>query len=52
METRDLILDKACFKDWADLYRNIWSQPETAQYMLWIVTDSEEEARARMERTM
>ena len=52
METRDLILDKACFKDWADLYRNIWSQPETAQYMLWIVTDSEEEARARMERTI
>ena len=52
METRDLILDKACFKDWADLYRNVWSRPETARYMLWIVTDSEEAARARMERTI
>ncbi|NBI11102.1 GTPase HflX [Colidextribacter sp. OB.20] len=52
METRDLILDKARFEDWKDLYRNVWSRPETARYMLWTVTDSEEEARARMERTI
>ena len=44
METRDLILDKARFEDWEDLYRNVWSRPETARYMLWIVTDSEEAA--------
>ena len=52
METRDLILDKARFEDWGNLYRNVWSRPETARYMLWTVTDSEEEARARMERTL
>jgi RimJ/RimL family protein N-acetyltransferase len=52
METRDLILDKARFEDWENLYRNVWSRPETARYMLWAVTDSEEEARARMERTL
>ena len=51
METRDLILDKARFEDWENLYRNVWSRPETARHMLWTVTDSEEEARARMERT-
>ena len=52
METRDLILDKARPEDWEDLYRNVWSRPETARYMLWTVTDSDEEARARMERTI
>ena len=52
METRDLILDKARFEDWENLYRNVWSRPETARYMLWTVTDSEEDARARMERTI
>ena len=52
METRDLILTKARFEDWEDMYRSVWSRPETARYMLWTVTDSEEEARARMERTL
>ena len=52
METCDLILDKARFEDWEELYRSVWSRPETARYMLWRVTSSEEEARARMERTI
>lgn len=52
METHDLILDKARFADWEDLYRNVWSRPETARYMLWRVTTSETEAKARMERTV
>ena len=52
METRALILTKARFEDWEDMYRSVWSRPETARYMLWTVTDSEEEARARMERTI
>ena len=52
METRDLILDKARFEDWADMYRNVWSRPETARYMLWQVTASEKDAQARMERTI
>ena len=52
METCDLILDKARFEDWEELYRNVWSRPEAARYMQWRVTSSEEEARARMERTI
>ncbi len=52
IETRDLILRKAVFEDWEPLYRNIWSRPESARYMLWTVTESEEEARDRMLRTL
>lgn len=52
METCDLLLAKARFEDWEDMYRNVWSRSETSRYMLWRVTDSEEEARARMERTI
>ena len=52
METKDLLLAKARFEDWADMYRNVWSRPETARYMLWQVTTSEEEAKTRMERTI
>ncbi len=51
-ETKDLLLGKARFEDWEELYRNVWSREETARYMLWRVTGSEEEARARMERTV
>ena len=52
IETTDLILKKADFSDWKDLYTNVWSHAETARYMLWDVTDSEEAAKARMERTI
>lgn len=52
METRDLRLVKARFEDWEDMYRNVWSRPETARYMLWQVTGSETQAKARMERTI
>ena len=51
-ETKDLILRKAAMEDWQALYRNIWSQPESAKYMVWNVTESEEAAVARMERTL
>lgn len=52
LETKDLILKAAEFEDWRDLYENIWSRRESAKYMLWKPTCSEEEARARMERTL
>ena len=52
LETNDLILRKAQFDDWADLYRNVWSREETARFMLWQVTRSEEEAMDRMRRTI
>ena len=51
-ETKDLILRKAVMDDWQDLYHNIWSQPESAKYMVWDVTTSEESAVLRMERTI
>ena len=51
-ETKDLLLKKARFEDWEELYRSAWSREETARYMLWKVTETEEEARSRMERTL
>ncbi len=52
LETNDLYIRKAVFADWEDLYRNIWSQEESARYLLWNVTTSEEEAQQRMYRTL
>lgn len=52
IETKDLILRKGVFGDWRSMYENIWSQPQAARYMLWNVTTSEEDAMARMERTL
>jgi len=52
METHDLILKKAQFSDWEALYRNVWRHEETARYMLWTVTPSEEAAKERMHRTI
>lgn len=52
IETPRLTLRKSRFADWRDLYENIWSRPESARYMLWSVTTSESDARARMERTL
>lgn len=52
LETRDLILKKAAFEDWPDIYANLWRHWESARYMLWSVTESEEAARERMRRTL
>ena len=52
IETKDLIIKKAVFEDWPDIYRNVWSHPECAKYMFWSVTISEEDAKARMLRTL
>lgn len=52
IETRDLVLRKAEFDDWRDIYENVWSREETARYMLWPVTRSVEDAKDRMERTI
>lgn len=35
IETSNLIMKKAVFGDWEQLYRNITSRPEPAKYMLW-----------------
>ena len=52
LETKDLILDKGKLSDWKDMYENVWSRPESARYMFWNLTASEEDAKARMERTI
>ena len=52
METKDLIVRKAEFDDWKAMYRNVWSHPETARYMMWRVTETEEAAQERIRRTI
>ncbi len=48
METNDIKLVKAKFEDWESLYRNLWSRPEAAEYMLWRISKSEEDAERRI----
>lgn len=52
LETKDLLIKKGEQKDWRDMYYNLWCHGESARYMLWDVTTSEEEARDRMARTI
>lgn len=52
IETKDLIIDKAKFSDWEDMYKNVWSQPECAKYMMWRLTESEEDAKIRIQKTI
>lgn len=52
LETEDLILAPARQTDWQDMYENVWSRPESARYMAWKVTESPEQARERMARTI
>ena len=52
IETESLILDKAKFPDWEEMYHNVWSQPESARYMAWSITTSEEAAKIRIVKTI
>lgn len=52
LECEDVILDKARIRDWLDMYENVWSRPESARYMFWKLTENEEDAYHRMERTI
>lgn len=52
LETKDLVLDKAKPSDWSAMYKNVWSQPESAKYMAWRVTTNEDEAQIRMQKTI
>lgn len=52
IETKDLILDKPKFDDWKSIYKNLWSQDESAKYMLWRTTKSDEEAIIRIEKSI
>ena len=48
LETKDLNLKKASMDDVNDMYINIWSEAESAKYMLWIPTKNIEETKERM----
>ena len=52
IETKSLILDKAKFSDWEEMYHNVWSRPESARYMAWNITTSEEAAKIRIVKTI
>ena len=52
LETKDLILKKAIMEDVYELYHNIWSEKESAKYMLWNPAKSMEEAKERMSKTI
>lgn len=52
LETKDLIIKKGEQKDWKDMYYNLWRHADSAKYMLWSVTTSEEDAKERMARTV
>lgn len=52
LETRDLVLKKAVYEDWEPLYRNLTYRPESARFMLWQSDENEQDARARMLRTL
>ena len=51
-ETKDLILKKAELSDWKDMYHNLWIHEESAKYMLWNPTKSEEDAKIRIQKTI
>ncbi len=52
LETKDIILKKARFEDWQDMLENLWRHPESAKYMLWEPTFTEEDAKDRMNRSI
>lgn len=52
IETKDLILKKGTLDDWRNMYVNLWSHDESAQYMLWRPLHSEEEAIERMKKNI
>lgn len=52
LETKDLIIAKAKIEDTEKIWKNYWSDLESAKYMLWKPTETMEEATNRMERTI
>lgn len=52
METDDIVLRKAKFEDWESMYKNVWSRPETARYMQWQITKTEESAKERIKKAI
>ena len=51
-ETDRLQLKHPVFSYWEGMYRNLWCHRESAEFMLWNVTTSPEEAQERMRRSI
>ena len=52
IETKDLILDKAKYGDWEKIFKNVWSRAEIAKYTVWRVSESAEDAKERILKTI
>ena len=52
LKRRNLALKKAEFEDWKTIYYNLWRHKESAKYMLWQPTETDEDAKDRMKRTI
>jgi len=51
-ETKSLILDKAKFSDWKEMYHHVWPRPESAKHMAWGITTSEENVQIRVRKNI
>ena len=47
-ETKNLIIKKGCMEDAYDMHVNIWSQEESAKYMLWRVSENLDQSKSRI----
>ena len=52
IETSNLVFKKGDLKYAKQMHENFFSQPQTAKYMLWSVTNTVEEAEAKIARWM
>jgi len=52
MECEHIVLRKARPDDLDAIWKNVWSDPRCAEFMLWNVTETREEAEKRLERTI
>lgn len=52
LETKDLILAKAKMEDVDLMFKNFWSDKESAKYMLWRPLETIEQAKVKMEKTI
>ncbi|MBQ8293151.1 MAG: GNAT family N-acetyltransferase [Bacilli bacterium] len=52
IEHNHIVLRKARMDDLNDLYNNLWSSKEVAKYLFWKESDSLEEAKERLLRTI
>ena len=52
LETADLILDKAKVEDYKLMHQNVWSHKEISKYTIWRVSESEDDSKDRIVKTI